>query len=153
MKLPLFWQRNDRSLEFKQNMALSQAQADANVQGTPEDLIQAIEKQRLFLQDEKVIDFLWSHPELHAFIPALSAINRTTKHISKKDALIAWLDFQILFTMEEMAMPPELYEAGALELMQGLEILAATQISDGYEGWKGTILTQIVKRSQIELKK
>lgn len=152
MKFPFFWQRNDKSLEFKQGLALTES--EKNDQSNPElEAMKAMHRQQLMLGDERLSNFLDANPAFHAFIPALASVNRTTKHISKVDARVAWLDFQILFALEEMAMPPEVYEAGGLEIMQGLEIYAATQISDGYEGWKGRILTEQRKSSSVELKK
>ena len=153
MKLPFFWHREDKTFEFQENMALSQQTADANAPQDPYEAAKAAERERLMLGDERTARFLDIHPEFHAFIPALAPVNRTTKHISKRDAMIAWLDFQILFTMEEMCMRPEAYEAGGLEILQGLEIFASTQISDGFEGWKGRILTEQKKIIATEFRK
>jgi hypothetical protein len=143
MKFPFFWNRDNPEKEFRRNVALTNEQADAQQQNDPAiENARTAERERLMLGDERVSKFLDQHPELASFIPALAPVNRTTKHISKRDAHIAWLDFQILFTLEEMCMSPDKYEGGGLEIMQGLEIYANTQISDGYEGWKGRILTE-----------
>lgn len=153
MKFPFFWNREDKTMEFKQSCALNEQNADAQAQPDPYEAIREAERERLMLGDERVTRFIDEHPELHSFIPALSPVNRTTKHINKHDANIAWLDFQILFTLEEMTMDPEKYEGGGLEIMQGLEIYAATQISDGFEGWKGRILTEQKKTIRTEMGK
>jgi hypothetical protein len=153
-RFSFFWNRgNDKIFEFQQSAVLNQQNADANEPADPYEAVRQAEREKLMLGDENVSRFLLAHPELHAFIPALAPVNRTTKHISKADAKIAWLDFQILLTLEEMCMSPEKYEAGALEVLQGLEILFSTQISDGYEGWKGRILTEQKKTIATEFRK
>jgi hypothetical protein len=152
MKNPFsfFWNRsNERVFEMQSNMALNQQTAEAQEQADPYESVKQAERERMMLSDPTLSQFFARHPEFDAFIPALSPVNRTTKHISKSDAKVMWLNFQILFCMEEMCMSPDLYEAGAMEIIQGLEIYADTQISDGYEGWKGNILTQQRKTSVI----
>jgi hypothetical protein len=155
MKFPVFWNRHndDKTFEFQQSVVLSEQQADANAPIDPYEQIKQAQQEKLLLGDEVLTKYIIDHPEFHAFIPALSPVNRTTKHISKQDAKIMWIDYQILFCMEEMCMSPEKYEAGALEFLQGLEIHIGPIISDGFEGWKGNILTQQRKTIASEFKK
>jgi hypothetical protein len=149
-----FWNRgDDKVFEFQQSAVLNQQQADNNEPPDPYEAVRQAERERLMLGDENVARFLLAHPELHAFIPALAPVNRTTKHISRTDVTINWLDWRILVIMEEMCMPPEKYEAGAMEHMQGLELLFNTQNSDGWEGWKGRILTEQKKTIATEFRK
>jgi hypothetical protein len=149
----IFWQRNQRETEFQESMALQEAQTDVQAPADPYEAIKQAEREKLMLGDEGVTKLLLRHPELHALIPALAPVNRTTKHISKIDAQVAWLDWQILTTLQEMCMNPEDYERGLLELLQGFEMYYNTQVSDGYEGWKGRILTEQKKIHVSELRK
>lgn len=155
VKFSVFWRRqDDGSKEFLQNSALNQQQADANNPGDPVvEAAKLAERERLLTGDERIQNFLDTHPEYRAFMFALSPVNRTTKHISKSDARVAWLDFQILATLEEMSMSPEEYESGGVENIQGLEMYHTTQISDGFEGWKGKLVTENNKTIRTELKK
>lgn len=154
MKFPFFWnRREDKTFEFQQGVVLNQQSADANAPTDPYESVKQAEREKLMLGDEVLTKYLIENPQFHAFIPALSPVNRTTKHISRRDTEIMWLDYQILFTMEEMCMSPEKYEAGALEFLQGLEIHIGPLISDGFEGWKGRILTEQKKTIATEFKK
>lgn len=131
-----------------------EAQGDAQRSSDPQmDYLTMLGKFGYLVGDERIPKFVEDNPAFSALIPALSPVNRTTKHISKKDAHLQWLDFQILFTMLEMTMHPENYESGGMETLQGFEIFASTQISDGFEGWKGNILTQQVKVTRFETEK
>jgi hypothetical protein len=154
-RFSFFWNRsgNKELFEFQQNTVLNQQNADAQEPADPYEAVKQAERERAMLSDEKTMQLLLNHPELHAFIPALAPVNRTTKHISKTDARVAFLDWQILVTLEEMCMPPEKYEAGALEIIQGLEMQYNTQVSDGWEGWKGRILTEQKKTIATEFRK
>ncbi len=153
MKLPFFWSRDNETLEFKKTVALTEEAKENTQAEDPIEAIKKAERERLMLGDERVSNWLDQHASFHAFIPALAPVNRTTKHISKVDAQVAWLDFQILCTLEEMCMSPDVYEAGGLEMLQGLEMMHSTQVSDGWEGWKGRILTEERKVVRAELKK
>lgn len=156
MKNPfsLFWNRNnDRIFEFQQSTTLNEQQADASAPQDPYEAVRNAERDKMMLGDQTLSEYLMRHPEFHAFIPAFASVNRTTKHISKTDAKVMWLDFQILHCMEEMCMPPDLYEAGAMEVLQGFEIFEGPLISDGYEGWKGKIITEQKKTIATEFKK
>lgn len=146
-----FWNRSE-TFEFQKEQALTM-QGGEQPQQDPIEAIKQAEREREMISDQKLSEFILAHPSLHSFIPALSPVNRTTKHISKNDAHIQWLDFEILCIMEEMCMRPEEYESGGLEILQGLKIYASTQISDGYEGWKGSILTEQRKRFVSTLQK
>lgn len=150
-----FWKHdNSRDEDMSHSIALSQQQADAANQTDPViEAAKLAERERLLTSDQRVAQFLDTHHHYRAFIPALSPVNRTTKHIGKTDAIVAWLDFQILATLTEMTMPPEEFENGALEIMQGLEMLHNTQISDGYEGWKGKLVTENNKTIKTILSK
>lgn len=137
-----------------QNVALTQQQVDANNALDPViESAKLAERERLLTSDQRVASFLDTHPYYKAFIPALAPVNRTTKHISKADARIAWLDFQILATLEEMSMPPEEFERGGVEMLQGLEMYHNTQISDGFEGWKGRLVTENNKTITTQMRK
>ncbi len=153
MKFPVFWHRENKKLEFKRTYALTEAAADAQRGGDPaNDYLTMLGKFGYLVGDDRIPEFISNNPAYNALIPALSPVNRTTKHISKRDAHIAWMDFQILYTMLELTMRPEDYEAGGMEILQGFEVLSNTQISDGFEGWKGNILTQQVKVSRVEMR-
>ncbi len=153
-RFSFFWNRsNEDVFNFQKDTVLNQQNADAQTPQDPYEAVKQAEREKAMLSDQLVQQFLLAHPELHAFIPALSPVNRTTKHISKTDTMIAWLDWKILVTMEEMCMSPEKYEAGALEHIQGLEMYFNTQISDGWEGWKGRILTEQKKTIATEFRK
>lgn len=153
-KFNFFWKRgDDKIFEFQQNAVLNQQQADGSETPDPYEAVKQAERERLMLGDENVSRFLIGHPELHAFIPALAPVNRTTKHMSRTDAMINWLDWRILVIMEEMCMAPEKYEAGALEHLQGLEMYFNSQNSDGWEGWKGRILTEKKQTIATEFRK
>jgi hypothetical protein len=151
-KLSFFWNRGNKEiLEMQTNSALAEQQVQE--QPDPYEAIRQAERDKCMLSDERTMRLLDRHPELHAFIPALASVNRTTKHISRADARIAFLDWQILVTLEEMCMPPEKYEDGALEIIQGLEMQHSTLVSDGWEGWKGRILTEQKKTISTEFRK
>ena len=153
MKLPLFWNRDNKKQEFRRNMALTEASADAQKSQDPTmDYLAMLGKFGYLVGDDRIVQYIQNHPEFYCLIPALSPVNRTTKHIDKVDAHIQWLDFQILYTMLEMTMNPDDYENGGLEVIQGFEIFSTTQISDGFQGWKGNILTQQVKVTRTEIK-
>lgn len=146
MKLLSFWNRGpDKTFEFQQGVVYNAQQADNAAPVDPYEAVRIAERDKMMLGDQVLTKFLIEHPQYHAFIPALAPVNRTTKHISKQDARVMWIDFQILFTLEEMCMAPADYEAGALEFLQGLEIYIGPLISDGWEGWKGKIITETKK--------
>lgn len=154
MKFTHFWQRGeDTTFEFQKNVALTEQQADNNTPSDPYEAVRVAERDRMMLGDQTLTQFLISNPQFHAFIPALASVNRTTKHISKTDAKVMWLDFQILHCMEEMCMDPVEYEKGGLEFLQGLEIYEGPLISDGFEGWKGKIITEQKKTIATEFRK
>jgi hypothetical protein len=154
MKFPFFWQRGeDTTFEFQKGVVLNEQAAEANVPPDPYEAVRVAERDKMMLGDQVLTKYLIEHPEFHPFIAALAPVNRTTKHISKTDAKVMWLEFQILFTLEEMCMPPDKYEAGALEFLQGLEIYVGPLISDGYEGWKGKIITEQKKTIATEFRK
>lgn len=145
VKFLSFWNRDDGKKEHQRNLVYNEQQADAQRGADPNEYIQEAKRASFFIKDPLVEEFLDEHPAYRALVPAFSPVNRTTSHISKQDAKVAWLDHQILFTMLEMTMRPEDYEAGALEILQGFEIFGATQISDGFEGFKAKALTQQTK--------
>lgn len=154
MKLFNFWQRkDDRVLDFQQNMILNEQQTENSAPADPYEAVKNAERDKMMLGDQTLTKYILEHPEFHSFIPALAPVNRTTKHISKSDAEVMWLDFQILLCMEEMCMSPNDYENGALEFLQGLEIFIGPLISDGYEGWKGRITTEQKKIITSEFRK
>lgn len=154
MKLPFFWNRGeDKTLEYLQGLTFNEQQAENNAPADPYEAVKQNERDKMMLGDQTVTKFILSHPQYAPFLPALSPVNRTTKHISKSDAEVMWLDFQILFCMEEMCMSPEDYENGGLEFLQGLEIYTGPLISDGYEGWKGRITTEQKKIVSAQLTK
>lgn len=155
MKNPFtfFWKNTDKTFEFQRDLVLSEQQAETDTAQDPYNAIRIAERDKIMLTDQTLSQYLIQNPHFHAFIPALAAVNRTTKHISKSDAKVMWLDFQILHCMEEMCMSPEIFEAGALEFLQGLEIYEGSLISDGYEGWKGRIITEQKKIIATEIRK
>ena len=142
MKFPTFWNRTPKDENLKEQVLLNQQQADMNQPIDPYEAVRQAEREKNMLGDQFVNTLLANHPEYKAFIPALASVNRTTKHVSKTDMRIAWLDFQILQVMTEMCMNPDKFEEGAMEMMQGFEMYHNNIISDGHEGWKGNILTQ-----------
>jgi hypothetical protein len=146
-----FWNRGDGGKkDFERSMVTNQQMEDAQRGQDPNEYAEQLTRASAFTHDDRIDDFFKKHPEYNALIPAFSPVNRTTKHISKQDAKIAWLDQQILFTMLETTMSPEAYEAGAMEILQGFEIFGNTQISDGYEGFKAKVLTQQTKVIRAE---
>jgi hypothetical protein len=138
-----FWNRGDGGKkDFERSVVTNEQIADAQRGTDPNEYAEQLTRANAFTHDDRIDDFFKRHPEYAAFIPAFSPVNRTTKHISKQDAKIAWLDNQILFTMTEMTMSPDDYENGAMEIIQGFEIYGNTQISDGFDGFKAKVLTE-----------
>lgn len=138
-----FWNRGKEDKKnFERSMVTNQQMEDAQRGQDPAEYAEQLTRANMFTHDDRVSMFLERHKAYKALVPAFSPVNRTTKHISKQDAKIAWLDQQILFTMLEMTMSPEEYESGAMEILQGFEIFGNTQISDGYEGFKAKALTE-----------
>lgn len=148
-----FWRRNEEEERFCKDVALTSENAPQSQDENPVEAIKQAERERQMIQDERVSRFIENHHYFNAYIPAFSGVNRTSKHRNKSEAEIMWLDFKILGIETSMFMPPEEYEKGALEIIQGFEPYISTLISDSDEGFKARILTEQRKSIRVETKK
>lgn len=137
-------------LEYKQSIQAATLQNEAQQPESPEMIyLQMMARIGYLTVDENVIKWLFSHPEFHSLIAALAPVNRTT-HLTQHQAELNRIDFEILFSELKLTMPPDVYEAGAMEYLQGLRIFANNQINDAIEGRKLIALTQTAKRIELE---
>jgi hypothetical protein len=150
---PLGWLRkkDDKAFDFSA-AAAHQDMANPNTSSPEQDYVAMIGKIGYLLNSPTMEQFFMEHPHLRMFVPAFQSVNRTTK-LSNHEAEIMYYDFQILFTMAKLTMEPSIYEQGAMGIFQGLEILAETQITDGKDGWKGHLITEQVRRLEVDLNK
>lgn len=147
----LFGRKDEGKLEYTRNVVTATAAGEAQQQESPEiEYLQMMARIGYLTVDENVVRWLFDHPNFHPLIAPLAPVNRTTV-LTKQQADINRLDFEILFTMMKLTMPPEVYEQGAMELFQGFRIFANNQINDAVEGKKLIALTQVAKRVEIEL--
>lgn len=137
--------------EFQKTAAI-QDLSNPNQTSQEQDYVTMVGKIGYLLNSPTMEKFFMKHPHLRGFIPAFQSVNRTT-NLTKHDAEVMYYDFQILFTMAKLTMDPSTYEQGAMAIFQGLEILAETQITDGVDGWKGHIITEQVRRLEVDLGK
>ena len=149
----LFGKKDEGKLAYKREVSAAIVAGDAQQQDSPEmAYLQMMARVGYLTVDENVVKWLFDHPDFHALIAALAPVNRTTV-LTKQQADINRIDFEILFTMMKLTMPPNVYEQGAMELFQGFRIFANNQINDAVEGKKLAALTQVAKRIEIETEK
>jgi hypothetical protein len=149
----LFGRKDDGKLEYTRAVAVNAVQGEAQQQDNPEiTYLQMMARVAYLTVDENVVKWLFDHPEFHPLIAPLAPVNRTT-WLTKQQADINRIDFEILFTMMKLTMSPNVYEQGAMELFQGFRIFANNQINDSVEGKKLIALTQVAKRIEIETEK
>lgn len=149
----LFGRKDEGKLAYKREVVAATVAGEAQQQDNPEiKYLQMMARIAYLTVDENVVRWLFDHPDFHPLIAALAPVNRTTI-LSKQQADINRLDFEILFTMMKLTMPPEVYEQGAMELFQGFRIFANNQVNDAIEGKKLVALTQVAKRIEIETDK
>lgn len=144
-----FLRKKDKDKEFKENFLLT----EESKPDQEDDYNTVMLKQGPFLYDEFLTKIIMHYPFLYGHLAANSQVNRTTKHISKSDAHVAWIDYQILQLLTDMDMTTKNFEEVGLAFQHGLEMFHNTVISDGWEGWKGRILTEQTKKHYIETKK
>jgi hypothetical protein len=149
--LSLFRKKDNTAFEFSA-AAAQQDLANPNASGPAQEYVDTVGKIGYLLNSPTMEQFFMTNKYMQVFIPAFQSVNRTTK-LSNHEAEIMWLDFQIAFTMAKLTMPPDVYEQGAMAMFQSLEILAGTQITDGKEGWKGHLITEQVRRIDVQLNK
>jgi hypothetical protein len=148
----MFGRKKDNSA-FEFSAAAAQTDISNPNNPSPEqDYVAMLGKIGYLLNSPTMEKFFMEHPHLRMFVPAFQSVNRTTK-LSANEAEIMYYDFQILFTMAKLTMPPDVYEQGAMGIFQGLEVLASTQITDGKDGWKGHLITEQVRRLEVNLNK
>ena len=147
------FRKDDGKLEFKRNVGVAEAQGEAAQPESPEvEYLKMMAKIGYLTVDENVVKWLFDHKWFHPLIPPLAPVNRTTV-LTAMQADIQRLDFEILFTMMKLTMPPDIYEQGAMEMFQGFRIFANNQINEAIEGKKLAALTQVHKRIEIETEK
>jgi len=149
--LGLFRKKDDKAFEFSASVA-QQDVANPTNSNQSQDYVDTIGKIGYLFDTPTMQDFFMNNQYMRVFIPAFQTVNRTTK-LNSHEAEIMWLDFQILFTMVKLTLPPDVYEQGAMAMFQSLEILSATIISDGKDGWKGHLATENVRRLDVQLNK
>jgi hypothetical protein len=147
----LFHKKDERAFEFSAAAAQTDL-ANPTASSPEQEYVQTVGKIGYLLNSPTMEQFFATNPHMQKFIPAFQSVNRTTK-LSNHEAEIMWLDFQIAFTMAKLTMPPDVYEQGAMSMFQSLEILASTQITDGKDGWKGHLITEQVRRLDVQLNK
>ena len=143
--------KDNSAFEFSA-AAATQDLANPNNSSPQQEYIDTVGKIGYLLNSPTMEQFFMTNKYMQVFIPAFQSVNSTTK-LSSHEAEIAWLDFQIAFTMAKLTMPPNIYEQGAMGMFQSLEILASTQIADGRDGWKGHLITEQVRRLDVQLNK
>lgn len=156
-RFSFFWNRNSQEKEqifnLQSSTVTNEQMADAQQTVDPYEAIRQQEREKVMLSDERTTQLIEKHPYLEPFGPAMAPVNRTTKHISRSDAKVMWLNFQILECLVELGMHPADFEDRAPENIQGLEMQYDSLISDGFEGWKGRILTEQKKTIRSEFGK
>ena len=147
----LFKKRDDGAIEFRRNMAITDANNDKT--GQESDYINTMGKMGYLLYDETVTTFLFENKPLQPLLPVLSPLNSTT-NLSKFDAELKCIRMDNFFTMMKLTMNPADYENRGLEFLDGLRLFAMDRVSDARDGWKGHISTEVTKRlSVVEEKK
>jgi hypothetical protein len=137
-------------LAYKHDLVCSTMEGESRQPESPEqEYIQMMAKVGYLTVDEHVIRWLFDHPQFHALIAALAPVNRTTV-LTKQQAEINRIDLEILITMMKVTMDSDVYESGALEVLQGFRIFGNNIINDAVEGKKLQALTQVHKRVEIE---
>jgi hypothetical protein len=149
--LKIFRKKDDTAFQFSAAAAQTDL-ANPNQTNSEVEQIETLGKIRHLLTSPVMEKFFLENKYMQVFIPAFDSVNRTTK-ITDHEAEIMWLDFQILFLMAKLTMPPDVYEMGAMALFQSLEIAASTVITDAKGGWKGHLLTEQVRRLDVMLNK
>ena len=146
------FKRDQGKLEYKRNKDLAIVAGEMQQPDNPEiEYLQMMARIGYLTVDENVVKWLFDHPQFHPLIQALAPVNRTTV-LTAQQAEINRIDFEILFTMMKLTMPPDVYEQGAMEHFQGFRIFANNQINDAVEGKKLIALTQVSKRIEIDTK-
>lgn len=150
---PFSWLRKKDNTAFEFSAgAAHQDLANQNNPSEEQQQIETLGRIRHLLNSPTMERFFVENKYMQAFLPAFESVNRTTK-INNQEARIMWLDFQILFLMGKLTMPPDVYEQGAMLMFQSLEIAASTIITDAKDGWKGHLLTEQVRRLDVALNK
>ena len=142
---------NKKREAFEFSAAAAQQEL-ANPSSNAQEYVDTIGKLGYLFETTAMQDFFMNNRNMRVFIPAFQTVNRTT-NINEHEAQIMWLDFQTLFTMVKLTMPPDDYEQGAMAMFQSLEILASTIITDAKNGWKGHLATENVRRLDVALNK
>jgi len=149
----LFGKKDEGALAYKRDVNTAVVAGDAQQQDSPEmAYLQMMARVGYLTVDENVVKWLFDHKQFHPLIAALAPVNRTT-WLTKQQAEINRIDFEILFTEMKLTMRPDIYEQGVMELLQGFRIFANNQINDAVEGKKLAALTQVAKRIEIETEK
>lgn len=147
--LDKFRHRDDRAFEFSA-AAAQQDLANPTNSNQAQEYVDTVGRLGYLFDSPIMQSFFMDNPRMRVFIPAFQTVNRTT-NLSSHEAEIMWLDFQILFTMVKLTLPPDIYEQGAMSMFQSLEVLAGTIITDGKNGWKGHLATENVRRLDVAL--
>ena len=151
--LDLFRKKDDGGLEFERNLALASEAGDSQKPTSPEaDYAAMIGKMGFMIMDENVINFLYKNKVLHPYLFTFSPVNSTIK-LSKHQSELKRIRLENQVVMTKLTMPPELYEANGMEIMDGVRLYGHDRVSEAEEGWKGHLVTEQVKVIDIKTTK
>lgn len=144
-RLNPFKQKDDVGLQFRRELILAEASGEAARPHSPEaDYVAMVGKMGFMVMDENIINFLYSNPLLHPFIPVFSPINATIK-LDKRQEDLKRIRLENFLVERKLTMPPDVYDANGLEILDGLRIFGHDRISEAADGWKGHLVTEQVK--------
>lgn len=145
----LFRRRDPAKLAYKSEVVTAAVHGEVT---RPEDpateYMKDLQKLSYLTVDELVADWLLKHPAFHALIAPAAPVNRTT-WLTKTQAEVNYLDLRILISMMKLTMDPDTYEAGGLEMLQGLEMFISNIINDAVEGRKLQACTVVSKQISV----
>lgn len=145
----LFKPKDDRAFEFSAAAAQQDLANPANTQNSQE-YVDTLGKIGYLLDSPTMQEFIMTNPYMRLLAPAFQAVIRTT-NTNRFQAELMQMDYQILFCMAKLTMPPHVYEQGAMTLLQSLEVYSNSIVFDTIEGWKGHLCTENVRKIEVGL--
>lgn len=138
--------KREQAEQRKHELALTEEQQPESPVMT-EDYVASLGRSVYMIMDPDVTNLLT--PEER---PAYSHLNRVTR-INEKEARLQMLDYEFLAIVDKLNTRRDKYQAKGWKRSLSLRIYARSIVWDAYQGWKGTIVTEQIKRVAIETEK
>jgi hypothetical protein len=135
-------------IEFKRAERIA-VQTNENQNPGAEEYLELTNRAGFLITDQISIGALLDNPCLSSLVPVLSPTNSVIK-LSPYQADLKRLRLDNHIALLKLCMPPEVYEANGLEMLEGYRMYGHDRISGAEEGWIGHIATESTRVHRFE---